>query len=364
MKIELTSDFCQEIVDRVMAVLPYNVNIMNREGIIIASGQRERIGTIHNGARTAINMNCINEIYESTPIDRQGINIPFYYEDTLMGVVGISGDPDNIRPQIKLIRITVELMFAQQAALNREGQREMQLNSLLNDFAYNDKEQTHPFFRERADALGMRLDIPRVCVALKPEKLSSTLMTTVGELLQENEYILRFKTNYFLCYMQDSLRLAARLSQLVQQISGLRAIGVGGLYAVMSRSVEEAVRAAEIADILQRAERICFYREIIPYDILLQSGQLDVLAAPIEKLLEYESADLAHTLAAYLYYSGEISGVAKALHIHRNTLYYRIAKIKDITGKDPEAYDDLFHLQLAHLAFCLKNHRQLYAPED
>lgn len=35
-----------------MKDIPYNINIMDERGIIIGSGERERIGTVHQGAYT------------------------------------------------------------------------------------------------------------------------------------------------------------------------------------------------------------------------------------------------------------------------------------------------------------------------
>ena len=41
--------------------------------------------------------------------------------------------------------------------------------------------------------------------------------------------------------------------------------------------------------------------------------------------------DLLDTLKNYLYYTNSPNEAAKALCIHRNTLFYRINKIKDMT---------------------------------
>ena len=46
----LSKKLAQSIVDKMMNVIPYNVNIMNHKGIIIGSGDVSRIGYIHEGA--------------------------------------------------------------------------------------------------------------------------------------------------------------------------------------------------------------------------------------------------------------------------------------------------------------------------
>lgn len=46
---ELSEKQAQEIVDKMMMDIPYNINIMNGKGVIIGSGKKERVGTIHQG---------------------------------------------------------------------------------------------------------------------------------------------------------------------------------------------------------------------------------------------------------------------------------------------------------------------------
>ena len=48
---ELDHDLAQDIVDRTMAILPHNVNVMDSQGLILGSGEPERINTRHEGAQ-------------------------------------------------------------------------------------------------------------------------------------------------------------------------------------------------------------------------------------------------------------------------------------------------------------------------
>lgn len=50
----LNRELAQNIVNKMMEVIPYNVNIMNHKGVIIGSGDSNRIGMIHNGALEAL----------------------------------------------------------------------------------------------------------------------------------------------------------------------------------------------------------------------------------------------------------------------------------------------------------------------
>src|SRR5690625_6252370 len=50
----LTKEIAQDIVDQTMNILSYNINVMDRSGVIIGSGDQSRIGEMHEGAMNAI----------------------------------------------------------------------------------------------------------------------------------------------------------------------------------------------------------------------------------------------------------------------------------------------------------------------
>lgn len=58
----LNRELAQNIVNKMMEVIPYNVNIMNHKGVIIGSGDSSRIGMIHNGALEALRVKKVVEI--------------------------------------------------------------------------------------------------------------------------------------------------------------------------------------------------------------------------------------------------------------------------------------------------------------
>lgn len=48
--------------------------------------------------------------------------------------------------------------------------------------------------------------------------------------------------------------------------------------------------------------------------------------------------ELIQTIQAYIEENGDIGNVANRLNIHRNTLNYRLEKIKKLTGKKSEKF--------------------------
>lgn len=74
------------------------------------------------------------------------------------------------------------------------------------------------------------------------------------------------------------------------------------------------------------------------------------LSPLITKIEDYDrkySTDFLSTLYTYVKYLGNTSETAGQLHIHRNTLLYRIKKIEDITGSSIRDYETFIHLAIS-----------------
>jgi len=110
---ELTPKQAQKIVNKMMKDIPYNINIMDKTGIIIGSGNKKRIGTLHHGAVAAIKQKKIVPIEKDEEFVKKGINLPIEWNDDILGVVGISGEIKETSPFGKLVKSTVLLLIEQ-----------------------------------------------------------------------------------------------------------------------------------------------------------------------------------------------------------------------------------------------------------
>ncbi|MTI59547.1 MAG: hypothetical protein FH762_06080 [Firmicutes bacterium] len=91
----LNPKLAKKIVDKTMNVLGKNINIMDCNGIIIASGERKRVNSFHEistkvfekGSTIIIGENEA-EKYKGV---KSGINLPIKFNSKIIGVVGITG---------------------------------------------------------------------------------------------------------------------------------------------------------------------------------------------------------------------------------------------------------------------------------
>jgi carbohydrate diacid regulator len=126
----ITHKLAQDIVDKTMNILGRNINIMDENGVIIGSGDKSRLNQFHEGAAQVIKEGKKLEIY-SKDINhlvgaKPGINLPIEYNDKIIGVVGITGEPNEVTPFGEVIKMTVEMML-QQEFLLKELQLEQQV---------------------------------------------------------------------------------------------------------------------------------------------------------------------------------------------------------------------------------------------
>ncbi|MET0695621.1 MAG: helix-turn-helix domain-containing protein [Propionibacteriaceae bacterium] len=101
-------------------------------------------------------------------------------------------------------------------------------------------------------------------------------------------------------------------------------------------SWQEARLAARVAASVPAVPDVARWIDLGLYRLLaaLSPAELSalVLDAPVRRLLAAPDADLVETVRVYLDRAANVQETAAALHIHRQTLYYRLAKAESLTG--------------------------------
>lgn len=136
-------------------------------------------------------------------------------------------------------------------------------------------------------------------------------------------------------------------------------IGVGNSRAYLDEvkaSRNEAASALRAAEVSGSEGNIFFYREQGLYTLLSHVDDSRILDIYVEdkigKLLradEINDGNLSETLENYLNCSCNVKKTAEEMFLHRNTLNYRLKKIREILGCDLENLDTCLELKLAFL---------------
>ncbi|HEX7304003.1 helix-turn-helix domain-containing protein [Lentzea sp.] len=129
-------------------------------------------------------------------------------------------------------------------------------------------------------------------------------------------------------------------ADLVRRLHTAAGIGVvGGIAAAESREdVPTAARqAADIAELVQRLGRApgayVLDDVLLEYQLCRPGPGRKRLALVVDKLAEHP--DLLHTLREFLGNDHNRHRTAEKLHLHRNTLNYRLRRVAELTGYNP-----------------------------
>jgi len=91
----------RQTVQRAMGIISHSVNVMDSNGVIIASGNPSRLFQRHEWAVLALTENRVVEIDNVTAEHlkgvRPGINLPFSFRNQRVAVISISGDRTEVR---------------------------------------------------------------------------------------------------------------------------------------------------------------------------------------------------------------------------------------------------------------------------
>ena len=104
----------ERLIEKISQTTEYNVNIMNEDGIIIASRMKERVGAFHEVA-----FNLLRGEETSRIVTREdpengimpGVNMVIIVNRQREGVVGLTGDPREVMPVAKIVKMSVEVML-------------------------------------------------------------------------------------------------------------------------------------------------------------------------------------------------------------------------------------------------------------
>ena len=155
---------------------------------------------------------------------------------------------------------------------------------------------------------------------------------------------------------REAAELAVQLyrDELPENWSGQLVAGIGGPredLAEVRSSWLEARQAARVAAAVPAVGPIARWVDLGLYRLLAAVPRAElapvVLDAPVRRLLDSPDPDLGRTVRSYLDHAGNAQQTAAALHIHRQTLYYRLGKAEVLTGLSLASGHDRVRLHLA-----------------
>ncbi|GLZ13833.1 carbohydrate diacid regulator [Actinomadura sp. NBRC 104425] len=352
----ISAEDARAIVAEITRRLGRNVNIMDRHGVIIASGDPARVGEVHEGARRVLET---GEPFAVTGAQarrlggtRAGVNLPIRAArdggagggTEVAGVVGVSGEPREVGELAAAVVLMTELMITQRALREETGWRRRVREQILADLLAGRPAAAE--WRRRLRLVDARPGPPSRVFALRAADPAATrdLDRRLGA--DERRVLAAVDADGVLW----AVAAAGAAAALRPRLEALRAELPGG--ALLDAG--DAADLAALTDVLTRA-RLALRRpwtgrrrlEELELPVLLARVDEAERAAMAGRVLGALPDELRRTLRAYLDHDRDAAAAARALNVHRNTLAYRLARIADLTGRDPRRFTDAATLHVA-----------------
>ena len=317
--IRIPKDLAQGVTDAAMADVVYNVNIFDADGVIIASGDPARLGQVHQGALLALKTREPVEIAVDDGDTKTGINLPFAIDGELIGVVGITGPLAEVRPLALLVRTTVSLLVQQNLAFTRER------NEALAAALATEADAYPAGLVELALMQGLDLRHPQAAILVVGEaeglqKLFPTAFSLPG--------------GTFLLNPPD---IDEALGRWIRHAP--RAVFfVSGMHALAKNCIAEVRLARAVQLSLMIPGLIHHAADLTELVALMNAPRREALT-----VLD-SHPELGESLRFFIAANMSMSDTAAGLHIHRNTLLYRLNRIRTLTGFDPRQLRELIVL--------------------
>ncbi|MBH3429803.1 sugar diacid recognition domain-containing protein [Pseudomonas alkylphenolica] len=355
---ELDHDLAQDIVDRAMAILPCNVNVMDSQGLILGSGEPERINTRHEGAQLVLANGRIVELdVEAAKCLKgvqPGINLPLLLDGRLMGVLGLTGDPQHLRTYAQLVRMTAEMLLAQRHLQVEQQWRRQRCDDLLALLLGGSGDS--PRLVDEARQLGLKPQLPRIPCLFEldagpaAEGLASWLMS-------------RYPDSWCVSPARQSLLWCRPASVSLEELRLVERVQRHGWQVQRLATGSTAHSVDQLRRGYRRVRDLLAYgREVLPGEQILTLNRyrlpallwrhrnddaLDELLEPLQRIRAKDnSGQLLATLRAWCAHDGQSQACADALGIHRNSLRYRLERIAELSEVDPLRLEGMLSLYL------------------
>ncbi len=354
---------CMKIVHEISGIIGEQINMMDHEGMIIASTDPTRIGTFHAGAKLVVDekMDSLtvhdNKEYIGA---KPGINLPIEFHGNIIGVIGVTGPEKKVGKYGQIIKKMTEILLLD-ISMRQENDIDQRIRTrFLNDWIHGTPKEINRQMVENGRQIGIDITLPRrfLLVSIVPKDETATIALqramdaaegSVRKMITAITDAIVFKSGSALvcCVRQmDDARMLQIANNIKESIENngrlLVCIGIDDAlqnYVFINTAYQHA----------QKALRTCLRsptKDVRLYDSInmeIFSGEL-----PDMTKLEYirrifrncslkEIANWIMLLDTYYSCEGSISEAAKSLFIHKNTLQYRLKQLYEKTGYDPRS---------------------------
>lgn len=349
---QISQKTAQQIVDTVKDVCGQNINFIDKNGIIYASTNPKRVGKFHEiGKQVILTGNTIevssdNSFYGTY----QGVNIPISHEGKIFGVIGISGNPDEVRKFAYLAQKITSIILREHDLDSKQNNFRNKMSYALHSILSNDG-LTEKFLAEFLSENGIgkedlfRTILVRLDSRYNPNNIHmiEQWIYNAFEIANSSLYTFNYPNDYVLIISEKKYAGNQYVfKKLADSYENILRIGIGTPYDILGQ--HRSFNEAEIA--LSSKDALASY-ENLDIELILGNVTEEIRVMYTDKILKNLSSDDIALLAVYYNENMSLSHTSERLFIHKNTLQYRLDRIHKKSGYNPRVFHDAVVLYTA-----------------
>lgn len=296
---------------------------------------------------------------------KPGMTLPIAVDGQVVGTVGITGAPAAVRPFGLVVRRQTEILLRESQALRSHLLREKAIADLLDDLTRYDPASLEPeVLTEAAAELGYDLHVPRVAVLVDIAAPATPPRSTVAGVLRTAfpgpqdvlggagaaRLLALPRIDGDVRGVLDACRRAASTLHNGHDIAARFGVGApaAGVLA-LHESIQDARGAIRHGD--GPVSEIADLRLPVLLSGLEHHARIRYVGQLLDPLrTEHDWPALRDTVLAWCENSCNLVRTARALHVHRNTVIYRLDRLTRLTGRDIRDHRYAIALYVACLA--------------
>ncbi|MFP4152149.1 MAG: CdaR family transcriptional regulator [Alkalispirochaeta sp.] len=371
----LGPDLAQKFIEKTVKNLPYNINIMNDKGIIIASKDETRVGDFHEVAHGLLSGTMESGVvteHDHYIGTKPGINMFIDYKDKHVGVICVTGDPESVQSFAGLVKTSMEAMLEYELQMINERRQRGKTEKFLHYVLFEDG-----FDLSEAGAMADELRINRnelkaFIIARFPAKIDNRTilkaLASADHSVHQDVAIPGVNDDFIIMksfsagdeegIREYKERVYQYVDNVAEQLPGTVqqqeiTYYVGSLQRHMTKYRASYEHALQLS--LQVRERggVHFFNDYIQeyFRHYVTMKTYDEIFGVFSSMFSGEDRQVvAETIRKLARNNYNVVKASKELFVHRNTVMFRLNKIKDALNIDPisNAADREFLNELAH----------------
>jgi carbohydrate diacid regulator len=351
----LDYDSCIKIINRLTPIFTKDVNIIGLDGIIIASSNKKRENTYHEAARISASSNR-NIIITTKNMHmyrgcKCGVNMPITYNNKVIGVVGITGTAEEVIPYGPLIKELVQMIIneigvetPQKAQKNNE---KMYFKEIIQGIQKEDLES----YKTRAKLLEIDMKVSRKMVVFKMCNNYKNNYKKIEDLFNKylsslNVLVLNLNNEKIVLLFNNNIDIKSYINDLISKMKLSKTNNYIFIIGKECKEILEYERAYYQISLVESIEVGNNFKKVIDVNeyslkLLIKGISSEYRNRYIEDYY-YEvfegknkaSNEMLKTIKGYFINDMKIGETAKMMYVHRNTIMYRLNKLKKMYGID------------------------------